>query len=549
MKGTKRNIKQVNRKKILRKLLARRFLSKKDRNNHKNLKMGRKAKDAAMDKITRSNSSSRRNLSAAKTTTITTTNKKQNANTSQNENRTPLKTQSQSTINTMKNCSVHLDKLSKKTISDSILSSSKQQLNDENISETQTTVDENMFADENASTTMKNCSVSIEKMSEKSISDVILSPKQRSTNANRDKVKTIDDENVYDYTFDSDAIPINTSSGNVMKDLFDKLAKENKIEMKKYRPKHGKKATTKKTEKNEKQKVTRKRRQVKQSTETEPPQKKPNLNANKVDNTNNNNLLKSSNIDANETTNDKAAKNDANDNILQNVGVSNIQNPKINREPVITSETKKVVFKDNAQPSTSSAYFNNENVNTRPRIRNANLSHFQSTPKSSTPLSSKQSVTLISNINKIDFSMESSISSNESPSIPTNPLTTRVTRRSANQNSLQQSSIQQIQSQNDDIQSDSEFFIDDFDSINPMPSASSAVDKENVIGAKNYSTSNRSNASRMTLSNSDASNSPTQHRVYGRSPLKNIVSSQQKPNLNPCKLVNNCLFLSDKRSK
>lgn len=483
--------------------------------------MGRKAKDAAIDKITSSNSSSRRNLSAAKTTT----NKKQNANTSQNENRTPLKTQSQSTINTMKNCSVHLDRLSKKTISDSILSSSKQQLNDENISETQKTVDENMFSDENASTTMKNCSVSIEKMSEKSISDVTLSPKQRSTNANKDKVKAIDDENVYDYTFDSDAIPIKTS--NVMKDLFDKLAKENKIEMKKYRPKHGKKATTKKTEKNDKQKVTRKRRQVKQSTETEPPQKKPNLNANKVDNTNNNNLLKSSNIDANETTIDKEAKNDANENILQNVDVSNIQNPKINRKPVNTSETKKVVFKDNAQPSTSSAYFNNENVDTRPRLRNANPSQFQSTPKSSTPLSSKQSATLISNINKIDFSMESSISSNESPSIPTNPLTSRVTRRSANQNSLQQSSIQQIQSQNDEMQPDSEFFIDDFDSIDAMPSTSSAMDKENVIGAKNYSISNRSNASRMALSNSDASNSPTQHRVYGRSPLKNIVSSNK----------------------
>lgn len=165
-------------------------------------------------------------------------------------------------------------------------------------------------------------------------------------------------------------IPIDTN--NAMKDVFDRLAKENKIEIQKYRPIHFKKISRKATG-FEKEKSTRK---VNQSSETKRTKNKSSSNATTV-NSVYCNQLESLNVTANATTNEKRAESDLN---LQNVNASVVESAQIDLN------STKYMF--DAQPSTSSAYFNNRNVSTMPRPtpRIGNLLSFQSLSKSSTPL-------------------------------------------------------------------------------------------------------------------------------------------------------------------
>lgn len=161
-----------------------------------------------------------------------------------------------------------------------------------------------------------------------------------------------------------------------MKDVFDRLARENKIEMQKYRPKYFKKISRQAT--------------VNQSSETKRTKKKSSSNATTVNSVCCNQLELLS-VAANTRTIEERAKNDTN---LQNVNATNVESATIDLiDPVEIRAINKSVFENNstkymsdAQPSTSSAYFNNKSVATTPTPRNANILSFQSLSKSSTPL-------------------------------------------------------------------------------------------------------------------------------------------------------------------
>lgn len=113
-------------------------------------------------------------------------------------------------------------------------------------------------------------------------------------------------------SIDLDAIPNDT--GNAMKDLFDRLEKENKIKINKYhRPMHVRKLFAKTAMKVKRQK----RSHVDQRTKFKG---KSNFNATISSN--------ASNIVMNTTTNNEKGENDANERNLQNVGASNARSVK-----------------------------------------------------------------------------------------------------------------------------------------------------------------------------------------------------------------------------
>lgn len=382
-------------------------------------KMGRKAKEAAQQKIGEW-TGSRRNVS--KTTT-----KNENTNAS-NENRTPLKTQSQSDINAMTNCSVRLEIMRPESKTNGIVSK----------------------------TPAKNIQAA----------DVITKDKQA------------DAKTVYDYSFDADDVPgPMKETEDEMKDLFEKLAKENIIEVKKYRPKNVKKK--KPDEKVPvKKEATQKRRREKQQIDTEPPQKRPNLktrgakaNAQKVGTT-------SATTAAVPPKHHIDAENLANNNVpTKKVTFESKQT--VNANVVIRSSTRK-------QANT----VNSENVNVQPRLRSRVLDNFQSTPKSSTPLGTKTTTQSKEN----NHSLNSLFFDNASPLVGS----TRATRGQIKKHRLQLSAINDSQEdvptptatkpdqnqENDNAPQMDNFDDDDFDFGNNManePEPDLYVDKENSL--------------------------------------------------------------------
>lgn len=277
----------------------------------------RKAKDAAQKKIGEW-TSVRRN--ASKATTTTTKNENTSAPT---EIRAPLKTQSPSDMNAMKNCTVQLE---------------------------------------------------IMQPPPKPIATVSKSPVKKIPSADIvAKDKETDKKNVYDYSFDADEFESPAEHEDAMKDLIEKLAKENKIEVKKYRPKNVRKKKTEDKDPANKA-TTQKRRREKQPNDAEPPKKKLNLknkqisvNAKKPDALSSVNMLKRKH----------EADILANNNNLTEKAVDVINQEEMTSTKVTGASNLRKLAAENQM----------ENVNVQPRLRNRN--NLQSTPKTSTPLNVK----------------------------------------------------------------------------------------------------------------------------------------------------------------
>lgn len=431
--------------------------------------MGRKAKDAAQKKIGEW-TGSRRNVS--KTTT-----KNENTNAS-NENRTPLQTQSQSDINAMKNCSVRLEIMRSETKTNEIVS--KTPAND-------------IPAD-----------------------DVIIKDKQA------------DAKNVYDYSFDADDIPgPMQKTEDEMKDLFEKLAKENIIEVKKYRPKNVKK---KKTDEKvpAKKETTQKRRREKQPIDTEPPQKKPNLKSR---------VAKSNAQKVGTTSATTAAVPPKRHIDAENLANNNVPTKKVTFESKQTVNAN-VVIRSSARQQANTV--NIENVNIQPRLRSRVIDNFQSTPKQSTPLGTNATIQSKENNRSLFFD-------NASPLVGS----TRATRGQIKKNRLQLSAINDSQEdvptptitkpdqnqENDNAPQMDNFDDDDFDFGNNManePQPDLDVDKENSLdrpstSAAALSAQNRSATSSAALSSWDQpSTSAAALRSLNRPGTSATTSNVQK---------------------
>lgn len=465
--------------------------------------MGRKAKDAAQKKISEwTGTSVHRNVSKSETKTTT-----KNENTSaSNENRNPLQSHSQSEINAMKNCTVRLEK---------IPIESKQM-------------------EKNTKTPVKTTPAA----------------------AIETKDKPNAAKNIYDdFSFDADEITLETGQEDAMKELFDKLARENKIEVKKYRPKVGKK---KKPDPKDPVKKTaiQKRRREKQPTETEPPQKKPNLKTKVTGTVKQKMVAMSANIVT--KTNEQ--------NELNKLANNNNSAEKV----VVVAEPKKTVATKTA--------INTEHINAQPRLRNRHLNHisdFQSTPKSSTPLGNKATPTNKEN----NRSMNSLFFNSASPLVVSRPTRANLQKQrlqlSAIEDSQEEASTSTAHKDADNNAAPQYHFTDadfDFDDdLDAEPAVVSEMDKENSLDRPSTSANGRSSPQTSTAvsnittqrrpetsaiastsydqpSTSSAANtplrnannqsvfdiqntsdyhifSPTKRRVYGRSPLKNIVSS------------------------
>lgn len=357
--------------------------------------MGRKAKEAATQKIGEW-TNARRNTSKPTT-------KNENANASSNENRTPLQTHSQNDLNAMKNCSVRLERVR---------------------IETKTTPS----ADVLDKTPAKKVPAATDVTS---------------------KDKPAKKQNVYDFSFDADDTPgPMQETEDKMKDLFEKLAKDNIIEVKKYRPKNGKKI--KADEKKPVKKVaTQKRRREKQPVDVEPPQKKPNLKE-KV-----------------------------------------VTVPTKSKATEVPSKGNGDAVRDQVRPA------NNENVNTQPRLRNRNFQHLQSTPKTSTPLGTKTNAMSKQNngsLNSMFFDLAS-------------PLAGRSTRSNIQKQRLQLSAINDSQEdvptksmgQNENNENEPQFNFDDDDDDDfgfgnnaaNGPEKDLEVDKENSMDRPSTSAQSR----------------------------------------------------------
>ncbi|XP_031617571.1 protein dalmatian [Contarinia nasturtii] len=344
--------------------------------------MGRKAKEAATKKIGEW-TNSRRNMS--KTTT-----KNENTNAS-NESRTPLQTQSQSDLNAMKNCSVRLEKI---------------------------------------------------RMDPKITDTVIKTPVKKIPATHvMTKDKAAKQQNVYDYSFDGEDTPGPMKEiEDQMKDLFDKLAKDNIIEVKKYRPKNVKK--TKTDEKNPvKKAVTQKRRRDKQPVDVEPPQKKPNLKRKVV-----------------------------------NVPIKSTANPTVVPSKGSGDDVRGQVNAINT-------------VNAK--LRNPNLQRLQSTPKTSTPLGTKANAMGKQNngsLNSIFFENAS-------------PLVGRSTRGNIQKQRLQLSAINDSQEnvpktgQNEDNENVPQYNYNDDNDFdvgnNGVNEPDHDVDKENSLDRPSTSAQSR----------------------------------------------------------
>lgn len=431
--------------------------------------MGRKAKDAAQQKIGEW-TSTRRNVS--KTTTTT---KNENTNAS-NENRTPLQTHSQSDINAMKNCSVRLDKIR----------------TDQKTNETV------------GKTPVKDVPTA----------DVIVKDKE-------DNAK-----NVYDYSFDVDDIPgPMKDTEDQMKDLFEKLAKENIIEVKKYRPKNAKKK--KPDEKvSAKKETTQKRRREKQPIDVEPPKKKPNLKA-KID------APKSGTLSANTAAVPQKQMVDA-DNLANN----NIAAKKFAFESKEITNAKVAI---RSSPRKQANTVNTENVNVQTRLRHRLVENFQSTPKtvalkSSTPLGTKataQSKDTNRSLNSLFFDHASPLT------------TTRATRANVKKHRLQLSAINDSQEnesaekpgqmdENEHVPHVDNLDDDDFDFGNNMPNEPEPVpdiDKENSWDQPSTS------AAALNAQNKPSTSSATSSLWDQPSTSKAALRALDRPAISPTKTI------------
>lgn len=318
--------------------------------------MGRKAKDAAQKKIGEW-TGARRDVSkvekAPKTTTkpkpaatLATTKTNENANTS-DENRSPLQTFSPSELNAMKNCTVILEKF--ENPSDQAPQPKRPQRN---------------------------------ALAAKKLPAPAKISAPAAAHADIVPQKQTDTQKVYDYSFDDDsdeAMSLQTDQDDVMKDLFDKMARENKIVVKKYRPKNVKKQKANADDKDKPAKkatATRKRPRDKQVTSAgqQPPQKRPNLKSKKVTNTD---------ADSGDVAVDNGRKLDvgpANNRIGDGNGISPGKKVTI-LEDILIKPNEMITLKRIAKQT--------DRVDLQPRLRNQLMKNFQSTPKSSTPLSTK----------------------------------------------------------------------------------------------------------------------------------------------------------------
>lgn len=536
--------------------------------------MGRKAKDAAQQKIGEWTGSARRNTSTVEkvkntATKITTTTKPQpaaaapttitneNANTS-NENRSLSEKYSQSELNAMKNCSVVLEQL------EYPFQQAKQQ-------------------PQNRELTAKSMPA-----------PALKKPSAVAAKENQTAVKKI-----YDYSFDddlNDAIPLETGEEGMMKDLFDKLAKENKIVVKKYRPKNVKKPKANADEKEKPTKkaaVTRKRLREKQTTSAEQPaQKRPNLKNVQVTNIDGNNDAAAA-VAADKRKVDTAPA----DAIVAKTVTDQVGSGILAGKKVTILED--ILIKPKETTSNKITAKLAGRVNVLPTLKNRLANNFQSTPKSSTPLSTKTATA----INAKDRSMKSLFFENVSP---LNEDSTRSTRSNLLKQRLRLSAI----NDSDDVEASTSSahqnapdnsvpvqqmdFLDDWDDDGihftsndanvPQPGKFTKKNKENSpnrpgsslqtntsnplqpstsaglvqnrsgpspLGVRSIQnrlrtgaviSSSRSNSTKSSDAGSTPQNSnnyshfemndisdyhvysPTKRRVYGRSPLKNIVS-------------------------
>lgn len=478
----------------------------------------RKAKDAAQQKIGEW-TSVRRNASKATTTT-------KNENTSApTEIRAPLKTQSPSDMNAMKNCTVRLE---------------------------------------------------IMPPQPKPIATVSKSPVKKIPSADMvAKDKETDKKNVYDYSFDADEFESPMGNEDAMKDLIEKLAKENKIEVKKYRPKNVRKKKTEDKDPANKA-TTQKRRREKQPNDAEPPKKKLNLknkqisaNAKKPDALSSVNILKRKH----------EADILANNNNLTEKAVDVIDPEEMTSTKVAGASNIRKLAVENQM----------ENVNVQSRLRNRN--NLQSTPKTSTPLSVKAAA------KKTNENNRSLFFDNASPLVNTvknSMVTVRKQRLQlsaiGDEQEVDTAVSKAIEKPNEEQPVQYNFDDDDFDFGNsvvadePQSVPNNDVDKENsldkpgtsatALNARNrqgtrsaaspswdqpgtsasamsaqnrpgtsaasssiwdrpgtsssiFGASNKSNIEQSPIQHTnDQSNvyTPTKRRDYGRSPLKNIVS-------------------------
>lgn len=407
--------------------------------------MGRKAKEAAQQKITSFTKKIRHNAATSKAAAVaaTTTTPSVSAKTKQDaivsdENRTPLQNESQNVMDSLKECSVRLERLE-----------------DDSLQPVEM----------------------IDKQPEP--------PKPVNTN-------------VYDYSFDMDATPLD--NGEAMQDLFAKMAKENRIEVKKYKPKAARQVK-KKTENSDQPKAVRKRRLEKPKTTSEPPAKKPNHNA-----------------DAKKIVETHTAQ------------AKPVQSVDANRNKIVASVVDKENLSANVASSPGPQTQDSGKALRSNLERLRNLTNLQSSLKSSTPLK-PLGTRLRSNSNNTSLNL--SALGLTSPIIATKNRSTPLAKPIRQPQIVNEN---QETSRAGENAEQSIFSVNDMDSMvdlntdfEPIPSTS-GVDKENpTITSNNTSVlSNRTNRIATPLNDSSSFNiySPTKRRVYGRSPLKNIVSSK-----------------------
>lgn len=371
--------------------------------------MGRRAKDAAQQKISQW-TGARSNVSKATT-------KSENTNAS-NENRIPLQTHSPSDLNAMKNCTVRLDKLQ---IPDNMVKPTRK-------------------APKTPAKTIPAADVTA-------------------------KDKPNDAKNVYDYSFDADE-PSPLENIPDMKDVFEKLAKENKIEVKKYRPKNAKKKKPNETDADSKAAAApTKRRREKQPADVEPPKKKPNL--------------KSKVIAADAPKSVAPSAGIARPKRTENVANNNVATKKV---ATIAPTVTKTAIQSNALKPVDTAH--SGYVNAQQRLRNRNEKDFQSTPKSSTPLGAKATAAN----NAKNRSLNSLFFDNVSPMM----TSIRSTRGNVQRQRLQLSAIQDSPEEvpttskghiaNENAAQSSNFDYNDFDFGNDLINEPDLeVDKENSL--------------------------------------------------------------------
>lgn len=380
----------------------------------------------------------------------------------------------------------------------------------------------------NTNESVKRCSVRIERLTVEKTVNTVSPKKVVTTNATKkvgEKRAMASDKNVFDYTFDgdADAISLEQDNQNELQDLFKKMAKENKIVVKKYRPKIAKKQAESKTD--EKKVVAKKRRNEKKSV-AEPPRKKPNLKVDQI--VYNGKRLAAQNPKVSKSKQTVVAENVANNNF----SLDDIENLSAITDSIADKELN--AHNDRSKPT--------ERVNTRLQLRNNPTS--QSTPKVKAPVVAKPTATVTtSSLAVTKPNTRRNVLEDFSKLKTSSPLTNSNRANKAHsvlgQQRLRLPTINDASETNFEL-SDNEidFGGDDFFDNAFEPELDIEVaDKENSLDRpQKASTSAQSTAGSNDKSNfivlDDSSYnifSPTKRvgRVYGRSPLKNIVSKQK----------------------